>query len=90
MDIRTGDYVTLKSIEEVKPLYEFWYKIKNTESVITETDYFSINMLDAMGTPNKYRVIEVNQEGIWVDIEEKMWVFDEMCIKDVYRLTKVS
>ena len=24
MNIETGDYVTLKSIEEVKPFYKFW------------------------------------------------------------------
>ena len=90
MDIRIGDYVTLKSVEDVKHLYEFWYKMKNTESVITETDYFSTNMLDAMGTSNKYRVIEANQDGVWIDIKGKMWCFDETCIKDVYRMTKVN
>ena len=89
MDIRTGDYVTLKSVEEVKSLYEFW-DVANDENAITDTDYFTAEMLDAMGTSNKYRVIEANQDGIWIDIKGKMWCFDEMCIKDVYRLTKVN
>ena len=89
MDIRTGDYVTLKSVEEVKPLYKFW-DATSSGSVITDTDCFSTNMLDAMGTSNKYKVLEANQDGIWVDIKGKMWGFDEMCIKDVYRLVKVS
>lgn len=89
MDIRTGDYVTLKSVEEVKHLYEFW-DMANDGNVITNTDYFTAEMLDAMGTSNKYKVIEANQDGVWVDIKGKMWSFDEMCIKDVYRLTKVN
>ena len=88
MDIRTGDYVTLKSVEEVKPLYKFW-DVTSSGSVITNTDYFSTNMLEAMWSYNKYRVLEANQDGIWIDIEGKMWGFDEMCIKDVYRLTKI-
>ena len=89
MDVRTGDYVTLKSIEEVKPFYKFCDMV-NDGTVITDTDYFTAEMLDAMGTSNKYRVIEVNQDSVWIDIKGKMWVFDEMCIKDVYRLTKVN
>lgn len=89
MDIRTGDYVTLKSIMEVKPLYKFW-DVTSSGSVITNTDCFSTNMLDAMMTSNKYKVLEANKYGIWIDIEGKMWGFDKMCIKDVYRLVKVS
>ena len=89
MNIETGDYVTLKSIEEVKPFYKFW-DMANDGNVTTDTDYFSTNMLDAMGTSNKYKVIEVNQDGVWIDIKGKMWCFDEKCIKDVYRLTKVK
>ena len=89
MNIETGDYVTLKSIEEVKPFYKFW-DMANDGNVTTDTDYFSTNMLDAMGTSNKYKVLEANQDGVWVDIKGKMWGFDEMCIKDVYRLTKVN
>ena len=89
MNIRTDDYVTLKSFEEVKPFYKFW-DVANDEAVITNTDYFTAEMLDAMGTSNKYKVIEANPNGIWIDIKGKMWCFDEMCIKDVYRLTKVN
>lgn len=89
MDIRTGDYVTLKSVEEVKPLYKFW-DVTSSGSIITDTDCFSTNMLDAMGTSNKYKVLEANQDGVWVDIKGKMWGFDEMCIKDIYRLVKVK
>ena len=88
MDIRTGDYVTLKSVEEVKPLYKFW-DATSSGSVITDTDYFTKSMMDAMGTSNKYTVVEVNPHYVWIDIKGKMWGFDEMCIKDVYRLTKI-
>lgn len=89
MNIRTDDYVTLKSFEEVKSFYKFCDMV-NDGTVITNTDYFTAEMLDAMGTSNKYRVIEANQDGVWIDIKGKMWCFDEMCIKDVYRLTKVK
>ena len=89
MNIRTDDYVTLKSIEEVKPFYKFW-DMADDGNVITNTDYFSTDMLEAMGTYNKYRVLEANQDGIWIDIKGKMWCFDEMCIKGVYKLVKVN
>ena len=89
MNIRTDDYVTLKSFEEVKPFHKFCDMV-NDGTVITNTDYFTAEMLDAMGTSNKYRVLEVNPHYVWIDIKGKMWGFDEMCIKDVYRLTKVN
>ena len=89
MNIRTDDYVTLKSVDEVKSFYKFW-DMTDDGTVITNTDYFTDEMLDAMGTSNKYRVIEANQDGVWIDIKGKMWCFDEMCIKDIYRLTKVK
>ena len=88
MDIRTGDYVTLKSVKEVKPFYKDWY-VTNDGSIITETDYFTESMIDAMESSDTYKVVEVTPDGIWIDIEGKMWGFDEMCIKDVYRLTKI-
>ena len=47
MDIRTGDYVTLKSVDEVKPFYKFWDMV-NDETVITNTDYFTAEMFDAL------------------------------------------
>lgn len=91
MNIEMGDYVTLKSINEVKPLYKFWTEIDNG-CVDTDTNYFTDDMLDAMESPNKYRVVGVNQDfdTVWVDIEGKMFGFEEKNIKDVYKLTKVS
>ena len=46
MNIRTDDYVTLKSFEEVKPFYKFCDMV-NDGTVITNTDYFTEEMLDA-------------------------------------------
>ena len=89
MNIRTDDYVTLKSFEEVKPFYKFCDMV-NDGTVITNTDYFTAEMLDAMGTSNKYRVIEANQGGIWIDVEGTVFGFEKKCIKDIYRLTKVK
>ena len=79
----------MKSFEEVKPFYKFCDMV-NDGTVITSTDYFTAEMLDAMGTSNKYRVIEANQDVVWIDIKGKMWSFDEKCIKDIYRLVKVK
>ena len=89
MNIHAGDYVMLKSVDEVKHLYKFCDMV-NDGTVITNTDYFTDEMLDAMGTSNKYKVIEANPDGIWIDIKGKMWCFDEQCIKDIYRLIKVK
>lgn len=54
--------------------------------------FFSAEMLDAMESSNKYKVVDINKDTdtIWIDIEGKMWDFDGMCIKEVYRLTKVA
>ncbi len=89
MNIHAGDYVMLKSFEEVKAFYKFCDMVSDG-TVITNTDYFTAEMLDAMGTSNKYKVIEANQDGVWIDIKGKMWGFDERCIKDIYRLVKVK
>lgn len=89
MDIHAGDYVMLKSVDEVKPLYKDWY-VPSSGSVITDTDYFTKSMMDAMESYDTYKVVEVTPDDVWIDVEGKMWCFDKMCIKDVYRLTKVN
>ena len=89
MDIRTGDYVTLKSIEGVKPFYKFWVDADNG-CVNTETDFFTNEILDAIETFNRYKVVGVNPDDVWVDVEGTIWGFEKKCIKDVYRLTKVN
>ena len=89
MDIRIGDYVTLKSIEELKHRYEFW-NVTTSGSIITDTDYFTKPMIDAMETSNKYTVVDVTPYGVWIDIEGAVFIFENKCIKDIYRLTKVN
>ena len=89
MNIHAGDYVTLKSVEEVKHLYKFW-DVADNGCVNTETDFFTNGMLDAMGTFNMYKVVEVTLDDVWVDVEGTIWGFEKKCIKDIYRLTKVN
>ena len=89
MDIRTGDYVTLKSIEEVKPFYKFW-DVTSSGSVATDTDYFTESMIDAMESSDMYEVVEVTPDDVWIDVEGTVFGFEKKCIKDIYRLTKVS
>ena len=89
MDIRTGDYVTLKSVEEVKHLYEFW-DVTSSGSVATDTDYFTESMIDAMESSDMYEVVEVTPDDVWIDVEGTVFGFEKTCIKDIYRLTKVN
>lgn len=88
MTIHAGNYVTLKSVDEVKPLYEIW-NVANDGNVITYTDYFTKSMIDAMGSSDAYKVVEVTLDDVWIDVKGKMWRFNKMCIKDVYRLKKI-
>lgn len=89
MDIHAGDYVTLKSVEEVKSIYKFW-KTTDGGSVDTDTNHFAESMLDAMGTSNMYQVVGVTPDDVWVDIAGTFWEFEKKCIKDIYRPTKVN
>lgn len=89
MNIHTGDYVTLKSVEEVKFFYKFW-DVANNGCVNAGTNYFTNEMLDVMGTSNMYKVVRVKPDYVLVDIEGTLWRFDKRCIKDIYRLTKVN
>lgn len=89
MKIHAGDYVTLKSIKEVKHFYKSWNVVDNG-CVKADENYFSTEMLSAMNTSNMYSVIATGINYVWVDIKGKMWSFNEKCIKDVYRLTKVN
>lgn len=89
MNIYAGDYVTLKSTEEVKPLYEIW-DVTSSGSVATDTDYFTESMIDAMDSSDMYEVVEVTPDDVWIDVEGTVFGFEKKCIKDVYRLTKVN
>lgn len=86
-----GDYITLRSIKEVKLFYKEW-NVADNGCVNADGDFFSTEMLEAMESSNKYKVVDINKDTdtIWVDIKGKMWDFDSLCIKEVYRLTKVA
>lgn len=89
MNIHAGDYVMLKSVKKVKHLYKSWNVVDNG-CVNADDDYFTAEMLSAMDTSNMYSVIAVGINYVLVNIKGKMWCFDKMCIKDVYRLVQVN
>lgn len=96
MNIKTGDYVTLKSIKEVKSLYNNWKTIRDEFSrisCIADGVCYKPEMLNVMGLPNVYKVVGVKDDSFLLTLsifhDDAFW-FDSRCIKDVYRLTKIS
>ena len=64
--VNVGDYVTLKSIKEVKPLYKKFDIVTDAfggiDCVFAEDEfgngvYYQHEMLDAMESPNVYKVV---------------------------------
>lgn len=92
MDINAGDYVMLKSVDEVKYLYDSWKVVSTSKEVFVDTGdrYFSSTMLKAMDASNVYRVAWSDNDKVCVFIDNDAYAFDEKCIKDVYRLVKVN
>ena len=92
MDIRTGDYVTLKSLKDVMRLYDDCELIVNGcgKSLIAENTYFSSEMIDALGTSEVYEVERVDGGDFVITIDGNSYWFDKKCVKDVYKLVKVS
>ena len=92
MDIRTGDYVTLKSLKDVMRLYDDCELIVNGcgKSLIADNTYFSSEMIDALGTSEVYRVERVDVDDFVIIIDDNSYWFDKKCVKDAYRLVKVS
>ena len=92
MDIHKGDYITLKSLKEVMQLYDDCELIVNDsgKSLIADNTYFSPDMIDALGESEVYRVERVDGDDFVIIIDGNSYWFDKKCIKDVYRLTKVS
>ena len=90
--IRRFDYVTLKSIEEVKPVYNHWNVLDNGEIIAGNPciDYFTPTMKTAMDSSEKYRVEVENKDNVWVNVWGQILCFSKICVKDVYRITKVS
>lgn len=92
MKLNKGDYITLKSLKNVMQLYDDCELIINGcgKSLIAENTYFSPEMVDALGTSEVYRVERVDGGDFVIIIDGSSYWFDEQCIKDIYRLTKVN
>lgn len=101
MKANAGDYVTLKSIKEVKPLYKKFDVVTDAfgrivycvaEDELGKEAYYPLEMLNAMESPNVYKVIGVKEDSFLLTltlfVDDEFW-FDNKCIKDVYRLTKI-
>lgn len=92
MDIRTGDYVTLKSLKDVMKLYNDCELVVNGcgKLLIADNAYFSPEMVDALRASEVYKVERVDGSDFVIIIDGNGYWFDNKCIKDVYKLVKVS
>ena len=92
MNINAGNYVMLKSVDEVKHLYKEWKSVFTSKEVFIDTGdkYLSRVMLNAMDAVNVYRVAWVDNDKVCVFINDDAYSFDKMCIKSVYKLVQVD
>lgn len=92
MNIHAGDYVTLKSLKDVMKLYNDCKLIVNGcgKSLIADNTYFGSEMVDALGTSEVYKVERVDGDDFVIIIDGDSYWFDKKCVKDVYKLVKVS
>lgn len=98
MNIHAGDYVMLKSVDEVKHLYSEWKTIFTSQNVLRKVEvfvdtgdrYFSRVMLNAMDAVNVYRVAWSGDDEVCVFVGKDAYVFDKKCVKNVYRLVQVD
>ena len=92
MNIEIGDYITLKSLKDVRKLYNDCKLIVNGcgKSLIADNTYFGSEMVDALGTSEVYRVGRVDGDDFVIIIDGDSYWFDKKCVKDVYKLVKVS
>ena len=90
--INAGDYVMLKPVAKVKNIYKAWKTINTSNDVFIDTGdrFFSSAMLKAMDTPIPYRVAWVDNDRVCVYIDNGAYIFDEKCIKGVYKLVQVD
>ena len=102
MKVNVGDYVTLKSIKEVKSLYKKFNVVTESfgridcafaEDEVGKEVYYQHEMLDAMESPNMYKVVGIKEDSFLLKltlfVDDEFW-FDNKCIKDIYGLTKVN
>ena len=92
MKLNKGDYITLKSLKDVMQLYDDCELIVNGcgKSLIADNAYFSPEMVDALETSEVYKVERVDGDDFVIIIDDNSYWFSNKCIKDVYRLVKVS
>ena len=92
MKLNKGDYITLKSLKDVMQLYNDCELIVNGcgKSLIADNAYFSSEMIDALGTSEVYRVERVDVDDFVITIDGNGYWFDKKCVKDAYKLAKVS
>lgn len=92
MKLNKGDYVTLKSLKDVMKLYDDCELIMFGcgKSLLADTAYFSPEMVDVLGTPEVYKVEQVDGDDFIIIINENSYWFSKKCIKDVYELVKVN
>ena len=92
MKLNKGDYITLKSLKDVMQLYNDCKFLENSwgKSLIADNTYFSPYMLDALGASKVYKVERAEEDDFVIIINGNSYWFDKKCIKDVYKLVKVS
>ena len=92
MKLNKGDYITLKSLKDVMQLYNDCELIVNGcgKSLIADNAYFSSEMIDALGTSEVYRVERVDGDDFVISINGNSHWFNKKCVKDAYKLVKVS
>ena len=92
MKVNKGDYITLKSLKDVIKLYDDCELVVNGcgKSLIADNTYFSPEMVDALRTSEVYRVGRVEGGDFVISIDGNSYWFDKKCVKDVYKLVKVS
>lgn len=92
MNLKTRDYVTLKSLKDVMQLYDDCELIVSGcgKSLVADNTYFSPDMVDALGTSEVYKVERVDGDDFVIIIDGNSYWFSKECVKAVYRLVKVS
>ena len=92
MKLNKGDYITLKSLKDVMQLYDDCEIIVNGcgKSLIAGNTYFSPEMVDVLGTPEVYKVEQVDGDDFVIIINGDDYWFSKECVKDVYKLVKVE
>ena len=87
-----ADYITLKSLNDVMKLYDDCELIVNgcEKTLIADNTYFSPEMVNILGKSEVYRVEQVDGDDFAIIINGNSYWFSKECIKDVYRLVKVS